>query len=209
MDPLSIKKFEGKTKDNQPVDDQLGIGRRLRMLRKARRISLQTVADRAGLSVSLISQIERGLTSPSVRSMRLLAGAVGVPTERLFYQPESLEKDNDCRYVVRTRARRVVSLESYGMLLELVSPPSTEHLQTFIANISPGGGNSANMDTHTGEEAGIVLSGQLELWIDDNHLILSEGDSFCFAGKLPHRYINPGRTITRVHFTITPPFYSR
>ncbi len=205
--PTKVPARLDRGKQKQNGNDELGIGARLRTLRKARNISLQRVAEGADLSISLISQIERGLTSPSVRSMRLLASAIGVPTESLFVQPEP-PTDEERNYIVRPRTRRVVTLEACGMLLELISPPGASHLQTFIANISPGGGNSTEMDTHPGEEAGLILCGELELWVGDHHFMLREGDNFCFSGSMPHRYVNPGQTMTRVHFSITPPFYS-
>lgn len=182
-------------------------GSQLRTLRKARKLSLQVVAERAGLSISLISQIERGLTSPSLRSMRLLAAAVEVPIERLFSQPQTSDMPEG-DFIVRPSSRRVLSLDHRGMLLEMISPISDGSMQTFIANISPGGGSGPEMDTHQGEEVGLILAGEFELWLDDQRYLLREGDSFRYPASIPHRYINPGQTMTRVHFAITPPFYS-
>ena len=60
---------------------------------------------------------------------------------------------------------------------------------------------------HDGEEAGIVMSGQLEIWIDGKSCLLGQGDSFAFKSTLPHRYQNPGMTEAVVIWAITPPSY--
>lgn len=183
------------------------IGSRLRKLRRERKLSLHEVATIAGLSIGLISQIERGITSPSVRSLKLISNALGVPADILFSQPEQ-PVENEEGYIVRTKNRRVISLESHGMILELLSPMEVGDVQTFIATIFPGGGSGLETESHIGEETGIILNGELELWVGDRRFLLHEGDVFKFNSKEEHRYLNPGRVIARVHFSISPPLYS-
>jgi quercetin dioxygenase-like cupin family protein len=61
--------------------------------------------------------------------------------------------------------------------------------------------------THDGEEAGYIISGQLELQIDDMKFVLEAGDSFSFPSQVPHRYRNPGNIETGVIWAMTPPTY--
>lgn len=183
------------------------IGSRLRELRRERKLSLQKVASIAGLSIGLISQIERGITTPSVRSLKLISHAIGIPVDILFTQPEQPVESEE-GYIVRTENRRVISLESHGMILELLSPMEVGNVQTFITTIFPGGGSGLETESHIGEETGIVLNGRLELWVGDRHFLLQEGDVFKFNSTEEHRYLNPGRAISRVHFSISPPLYS-
>ena len=185
----------------------LSFGRQLHKLRKGKQLSLQDVAQKANLSVSMVSQIERDISSPSLRSMRQLAAAVDVPIERLFkrlHQPTIGERN----VIVRPDNRRALVLDKYGMHLEMICPEGGGILQTFIANILPNGGSGPEMDTHQGEEAGLILCGLLEIWLGEEHFSLREGDSFRYTASTPHRYLNTGPTITRVHWTISPPFYS-
>ena len=182
------------------------LGRKMRQIRKARGLSLQTVAQRAGLSVGLISQIERGLTSPSIRSLRQLGAALDVPVEQFFTltePPEAYEEG----HIVRPRHRRVLDLPHTGITIELISPDSSGALQMFIANIEPGGASGPELDVHEGEEAGLVLAGRLELWLGDKHYLLDQGDSFRFSSATPHRYGNPGIMTARIQWVITPPIY--
>lgn len=193
-------------RDHERLDRRLG--KKMREVRKAAGLSLQEVAERAELSVGLISQIERGLTSPSIRSLRLLAAALATPVEYFFSRPEEPGED-ERTYIVRPRTRRILDLSHRGMTMEIVSPGGKGEgaLQTFITNLQPGGGSGIELDVHDGEEAGLVLCGQLELWLGDKRFLLSEGDSFRFNSRTPHRYRNPGETLTRVHWTATPVIY--
>lgn len=185
----------------------MSLGSQLRELRKAKGLSLQAVAEKAGLSVSMVSQIERNLSSPSLRSMRELASAVGVPIEMLFRRLQEPER-GERHAIVRPGNRRALVLEKYGMYMEMICPEGGGMLQTFISNILPAGGSGPEMDSHQGEEAGLILCGQLDMWLGDDHFLLREGDSFRYEASTPHRYQNNGPTITRVHWTITPPFYA-
>ena len=178
---------------------------RIREVRKAKGISIPVVAERAGLSAGLISQVERGLTSPSIRSLRQIGAALEVPVE-IFFTPAPVGEGNSA-VAVRPGSRRLLLLPHHGMYTELLTLESKGALQAFIANIEPGGGSGPEFDTHEGEEAGLVLAGRLELWVDGERMLLDEGASFRFSSKLPHRYRNPGSVPTRVHWVITPPIY--
>ena len=182
------------------------LGRKMRQIRKSRGLSLQKVAERANLSVGLISQIERGLTSPSIRSLRQLGAALDVPVEQFFTLAEP-PKAYEEGHIVRPRHRRVLNLTHTGITTELITPDSSGALQMFIANIEPGGGSGPELDVHEGEEAGLVLAGRLELWLGDKHFLLDEGDSFRFSSAVPHRYANPGIMTARIQWVITPPIY--
>lgn len=198
-------------KDKQPSENEEGfyderfVGMRIREVRKAKGISIPVVAERASLSAGLISQVERGLTSPSIRSLRQIGAALEVPVEH-FFTPAP-EAEGNSAVTVRPGSRRLLLLPHQGMYTELLTLESKGSLQAFIANIEPGGGSGPEFDTHEGEEAGLVLAGRLELWVDGERMLLDEGASFRFSSRLPHRYRNPGSVPTRVHWVITPPIY--
>jgi len=188
-----------------PEQTHTFVGNRIREIRKRQGRSIPNIAKAAGLSNGLISQIERGLTSPSIRSMRQIADALDVSVQQ-FFTPASDDCDEPS-YVVRPSARRFLDLSRNGIYTEITSPAASSGLQTFIANIMPSGHSGHEFDSHKGEEAGLILSGQLELWVGDNHFLLDEGCSFNFPSTTPHRYSNPGLVPTRVHWIITPPIY--
>src|SRR5882762_1570005 len=88
------------------TDRDEGLGRKLRLRRTIKRFSLQYVAERADISVGLLSQIERGITSPSLRSLRQICAALDMPVGWLFDVPTSKQEDA----VVRANARRTLDL---------------------------------------------------------------------------------------------------
>ena len=182
------------------------LSQRLRQARRALGLTLAALATRAGLSIGFISQVERGLTTPSMRSLRQLADALGLRVEELFSHPVDSDP-REQRHVVRRDRRRVLNLDSIGMHMEIMTPPGEGAIQLFAAYMRPGGVSGAEDDSHEGFECGVILDGQLELWLSGEKHLLGPGDSFAFDSRTPHRYRNPGPTMTFVHWTITPPIY--
>lgn len=178
----------------------------LRALRTGKRLSLKVVAGRAGLSIGLLSQIERGLTTPSMRSLRQISAALGVSPSLLF---EAFEPDDtsEGRHVVRRSGRKVLGLEHIGLHMEIMSPEGGGPIQGFASYLRPGGESGPEFDSHEGHEFGIVVDGCLDLFLGTDVYNLAPGDSFAFCSETPHRYANPGPTMTYVHWVITPPIY--
>ena len=180
------------------------IGREIRDLRKARRVTLAAMAEASGLSVGYLSLIERDLATPSIKALHAVSRALGVTIGWFFEPGDAPEAERDL--VVR-RARRRRLEYSAGMLDELLSPNLSGALELLSCRLSPGASSGAEPYTHAGEEAGLVIRGRLELWVDGRKAILEAGDSFGFQSALPHRYCNPGPDETEVIWAITPPSY--
>jgi len=194
--------------DTAEVFDEQSLGTRLRKVRHELGLSLQDVAARANLSIGMISQIERGQTSPTYRSLRLLSGALDMPIESFFNQPQSTTPSGD-GVVVRPQGRRTLLFESKGIVTEYIDPDTSGTMQMMLVTIEPGGGTGRENDQHVGEEGGLVLAGRFELWLDEDRLLLNEGDSFRFPATRLHRFRNPGAIPTRVVWFITPTLYGR
>ena len=184
----------------------LALSKLLREARQGRGLNLQAVADATGLSIGLISQIERGLTTPSMRSLRQIADAVGVSVSSLFDKTDA-DDAGEGRHVTRKHMRRVLSLESIGMHMEIMTPDAGTPIQAFVAYLLPGGMSGPEFDSHVGQEFGIIIDGQLELFLGSRRYLLNPGDSFSFNSETPHRYVNSGTTMTYIHWVITPPIY--
>lgn len=183
---------------------ELSLGIKLRQARKEKGLSLQALAELANLSIGVISQIERGLTSPSFRSLRRLTSALGIPMRQFFEDAPSVEPESH-GVVVHPRNRRILRLEQKGITTEYINPDCSGLLQMMLISIEPGGNTGEDYDTHDGEEGGLVQSGTLELILNGQHHFLQEGDSFRFPATTPHRFGNPGPSLTRVVWFITPP----
>ncbi|MCK6452567.1 MAG: cupin domain-containing protein [Alphaproteobacteria bacterium] len=186
----------------------LWLGIQLRSLRKAKEMSLQQVADAAELSIGMVSQIERGLASPSIRSLRKLAEALGVPIS-WFFHANTGRPEVELRRIVRREDRRQLRLPKVGSthelgIFELLTPDLSGDIELLLMTMEPGF-DSGPVHQHRGEEAGLVLTGAMALWVGDDHFIVNQGDSFRFSSQDPHRYANASDRTTRVCWALTPP----
>lgn len=181
-----------------PADSDLGndvwIGARLRELRKDRGLSIQELADKVSLSIGMISQIERGLSTPSLRSLRLLAEALDVPVSWFF---ASSKRHAASRHIVRKADRRRLRVPDVGVVQELLSPNAASKIEIYEVTLEAGGSSGPGAYTHEGEKFGLVIEGQMQLLIDNDVHTLECGDSFHFSSKQPHRFENAGSGITR------------
>lgn len=189
----------------KPGADGPDIGREIRTLRKAKGLTLERLGAQAGLSVSYLSQIERDISTPSVKVLHDLARALDVTVGWFFDGPNSApEEERDC--IVRQARRRKLHFEA-GMTDYLLTPDLSGALELLECVFPPGASSGAEGYRHAGEEAGVVIRGAFELWIGERRHRLEAGDSFRFASTTPHRYANPGDTETVVIWAITPPTY--
>jgi transcriptional regulator with XRE-family HTH domain len=178
----------------------LWLGQHLRGLRKMHELSLEQLAERCGLSVGALSQIERGLTSPTMRSLRRLSEVFNVPMSQLFHEGDYPPVEELGR-IVRAKGRRVLSLNTTGVQKELLTPAVSGALEIYLVTIAPGGSSGPELYTHKGEEGGYVMSGEMVLEVEDRTFHLKTGDSFRFKSQTPHRFANNTKAETVVVWT--------
>ncbi|WP_425405721.1 helix-turn-helix domain-containing protein [Hwanghaeella sp.] len=192
-----------RVQDMSEMDER--VGAEIKGLRKARGMTLAELAQAAGLSKGHLSQVERGISSPSVKALHSISVALGVTVSWFF--PRAQQEDSDLtQFVVRAGARRALRYKS-GIVDELLSPTLEGEIELLRCIFPPGAKSGEEFYSHQGEESGIVISGRLDLWVNDRHIVLQEGDSFAFKSDQPHRYENRGRVETIVIWAVTPPTY--
>ena len=183
---------------------EAAIGEQLRELRQVKALTLREVADKAGISVSYLSQLERNQSRLPIGILKKISDALGVHMNWFFQgQAQGDPKENDI--VVRADKRRRMSFTGLGISEELLSPNLSGPLELLLSTIAPGADSEDY--SHDGAEAGFVLSGTLDLWVSGREFRLTEGDSFSFKSAEVHRCANPGAVPTRVLWVITPPHY--
>lgn len=180
------------------------LGREIRGLRKARGYTLAILAGKTELSVGYLSLLERDLATPSINALHAISRALGVTISWFFDAGEIPPGERD--YVVRRNRRRRLDF-SAGIVDELLSPTLEGQLELLASRFLPGASSGAVPYTHAGEEAGVVIRGKLELWVDGKVFLLETGDSFGFPSTLAHRYRNPDTEEAEVIWAITPPSY--
>jgi transcriptional regulator with XRE-family HTH domain len=174
------------------------VGGLIRHLRKARGLSLKEVAEQAKLSVGFISQVERGLSSPSLKVLAGLADALDVSIAD-FIAGAVDSAENGTQVVARVRDRVKMNFGKSGIVKELLTPfDASPRLDLYMMHLEPGAGAGDEPYVHQGIEAGLVLEGGFELEVDGRKHILGEGDSCGFSSSRPHRFRNAGRRKTRV-----------
>ena len=176
----------------EPAVD-VAVGRRIRELRRARAMSLEAVAASTALSIGFLSQIERGLSSPSLRVLATITDVLGVGIAGLFGTTEDTGTAPDA-IVTRERQRAKLNLWRTGISKQLLSPAGSDgRLNLFLVHMEPGGSTGDELYTHDGEEAGLVIEGKMNLTVDTESWTLKQGDSFRFASRRPHRFGNPSK----------------
>ena len=179
------------------------IGGDLRALRKARGMTLSELALKVGRSVGWLSQIERNLSAPGIDDLRRLADALDQPLSLFFGAPRA--PDEERGYVVRADNWRTLGTAEAGLEEQLLSPDLGGSFEIIRSVFAPGAELTEPASRPT-EEAGYVVSGQLDLWIGERHFRLSPGDSFRFARE-PYRWRNPGSEPCVAIWVIAPPVY--
>jgi|SRR5918996_3577169 transcriptional regulator with XRE-family HTH domain len=184
-------------------DEAFDLGQRLRAIRTVRRVTLRTVADRAGLSESFLSQVERGRANASVGSLTRIAGALGVSVADLF-EPNGAQTRPR---VLRRESRPTLTFGELGRKF-MLTPRPLEHLQVIVGELGPGGSTGDEPYTHgDSEELLVVLEGLVSLQLGSEVFELGTGDSIDYRSSVPHRLSNVGDGAAEVMWIISPPSY--
>ena len=180
----------------------LALGARIRTIRRARGQTLRQLADRAGVTESFLSQVEREVASPSIATVQRVARALDLSIAELFAEEPPSGR------VVRRADRRRVAYPGLKAVDEFLTSNVAGRLQVIMSSIEPGGGTGAEPYAHdSDEEVVIVLAGVLDVWVAEEHYVLNEGDAITFPSRLPHWNTNRGETTATVLFCMTPPSF--
>ncbi len=152
------------------------IGDRIRARRTELGMSLRDLAKEVDLTASFLSQIERDQADPSIKSLRKIADALGVP---LFY---FLADDDDTNPVVRRNCRKRLQLPGSTVICELLTPDVNRKMEMFLVSVDPSQENIAQPLSQPTEEGILVLEGRLCVKLGDEEYELESGDSIYFEG---------------------------
>lgn len=161
--------------DSMPIE----LGDALRLRRKELGLTMQAVADEAGLSVGFISQVERGITTPSLGSLASLAQVL--QTEMSDLLPQSPSADQ----TTHKSSRPVYSVAGADILYERLSTTFPDsQLHSVIVHEPPG--YRVEPITHRGEEMFFIIEGEITVEIEGDAEILKKGDSIHFNSRRVH-----------------------
>lgn len=168
------------------------LGAKLRHLRTARELTIAQLAERAGVSSGLISQIERGNSNPSIKTLQRLRAALGVNLWEFLDDRATggASAPEASKFVCRKADRQRIIVGASRLVKELLSPRNDRNLRFMIISLPPGG-ESEDVIIGQGEKGGLVTQGQVRLTVGAENSDLGEGDSFQFPSSIPHKLSNP------------------
>ncbi|MDQ0322497.1 transcriptional regulator with XRE-family HTH domain [Pararhizobium capsulatum DSM 1112] len=186
-------------KNARPTGRDSALGNRLRVRRKQQKLTMQEVADQAGFSVGFISQIERGITVPSLVSLIAVCRALDLDVGSVF------EKTRSAEPVTRRDARTIFGLGAMtgqDVTYERLSAAFPGNILRSTLIHEPPGYRSEPM-THEGEEIFYIIDGALSLELDGERVILEAGDTAHFPSTRVHATWNHTGSTTTVFHTCT------
>ncbi|HOV90032.1 MAG TPA: XRE family transcriptional regulator [Syntrophorhabdaceae bacterium] len=180
----------------------MNIGNKIKELRLSKNLTIKQLAAMAECTPSLISQLERNKTDPSISMLKRIADALQVNIVDFF-----MKEFEDSDIVTHTHERVDIQLNRWDAKIQsLVKTVRNKKMQPFYTVIKKGGG-SHGMYSHDGEEFGYIIQGQMDLILNDKIFTIKEGESFYFSSKIPHNWGNSGDKDVIVLWVITPPTF--
>jgi transcriptional regulator with XRE-family HTH domain len=185
-----------RTPERTAVTAEGTLGARVKSLREAMDLSLRDLAERSGVSAPMLSQVERGDTSPTLAVAQKIAAGLDLTLSQL------LRLDED-RHVVLVRAGEGRTQRRRGHRVEELTPPlpgqrADVSMHTLTPGASTGGPGDPPLHEPGSRETAVVLEGEVELFIDGQRHELAAGDSVTFDADLPHHFENNASTDARL-----------
>lgn len=169
------------------------VGLRVKALREAADLSLRDLAARCGVSAPMLSQVERGETSPTLQVAERIASGLDLRLSQLLRLDEG-----GAVSVVRRPERRAGGDADSGHAFEILTPPlpglrSEVSLHTLREGAITGGAGDPPMHEPGAREVAVVQAGRVVLHVDGERHDLGQGDCVTFDADLPHHFENPGK----------------
>lgn len=178
------------------------IGGRLKKYRLQKGMTLKKVEKRANVSATHISEIERGMTSPTIGALSKLAKAIDVDLARIVRQEEST-----CFSIVGEKEKKKMKFEEWGAsYYSLIKDMARPQFSFLEVELEPGVKRPEETSTHSGEEFALVTRGVMEIIIGSEKHILKEGDSIHYRADRPHAMRNIGGVTCRAIWITFPPY---
>ncbi len=178
------------------------LGALLRAIRNTRNFTIKDVAAKAGISSSLLSQIERNRISPSLDTLLQLLEVYGVSPDRFFKDYETQSQVE----IIRKSERKLYKRKgfSYETLCGESQTRGNHSFNAFFLELAPGQERGDAEDGHLGRELGIIVSGTARLIYGEEEYRIEAGDSISFFSQIPHLIRNTSDTLFQAYWVVTP-----
>lgn len=177
-------------------------GEKLRQVREHKGYTLKVVAQKAGVSESLVSQIERNHVSPAIDTLLSLADVLDINLEFLF---EEYRKERPVKIIRKNERPTLVEEE---IVYEEISRPDdaekTNSFETYMIKVPAHSHTHRGSYGHIGKEMGFIIQGTAKLTYENKEYILEQGDSATFSSGVPHVIENIGESELQAIWVVTP-----
>ncbi len=181
---------------------KVDLGKRLRVIRNQKKITLRHLSERSHCSINYLSQVERGVNSPTIETLMRITDALDIKLNDLF----SEDQVDDLPKVIRKGERKSFYKDMSGVTYHALGSSAEQgFLDTFIIRLTPGANTGNPPHKEEGTEFLFVLSGKIDLIYMGHSLQLSSGDSICFNCGNPHYFKNIGSTSAEIISVAAPP----
>lgn len=171
---------------------------KIRSLRNRQNLTLKELSEKTGLSVSFLSQVERGTSSLAITSLKKIADALNVPITSFF---TSYQNQN---FLVKKEEQKAFRIEgSTAEYIRLGGEFSGKVLEPLLVTLDPGQTRD-NVFSHPGEEFYYVLEGAVIFNVDGKEYLVKKGDSIHYPSGLPHFWLNPLEQKAKILCVLTP-----
>ncbi|MCC5912448.1 MAG: helix-turn-helix transcriptional regulator [Clostridiaceae bacterium] len=172
--------------------------RKIRQIRKEKDLTLKELSNQTGLSVSFLSQVERGTSSLALTSLKKIADTLHVPITTFF---TGYENEN---FLVKSQEHKSFTIEGSNTEYVRLSGTFPERvLESLLVTLSPEEKHGHKF-SHHGEEFLYVLEGAIIVNIDGKEHIVKEGDSIHYPSNIPHFWVNPVKQKSKFLCVLTP-----
>ena len=185
-----------------PKKNVYRFGEKLRAVRERKGYTLKVVASKAGVSESLVSQIERNKVSPAIDTLLTLADVLEINLEFLF---DELRRKRPVK-IVRSGERRKIEEENvkYEELAKHTENGGSHSIESYIITMPQGERTHRGSYGHLGQELGFIMEGKACLKYESEIFTLEEGDSISFSAASPHTLSNIGNGVLRALWVVSP-----
>lgn len=184
----------------------MDIGKKLQEIRKAKGLSQRELAARAGLTNGTVSLIEQNKTSPSVASLKSLLDAIPMSIAD-FFATVAIDDTPKVFYSADEFVEVAPQTSESSVSLRQLGNASSHSLQLLDETYPPLADTGPELMQHVGEEAGIVIEGQIEITVGECIKVLKAGEGYLFDSNQPHRFRNVGQKTCRIMSACTPPTF--
>jgi len=175
-------------------------GSMIRDARKSRKMKLADLAEKTRLSVSFLSQVERGLINPSINSLRKIALALDRTLSSFFDESKSAGGP-----MVRKGERKILVKKDSRLTYQLLSSDHNHRIEFLLTRLEVGASSANSPMGHKGDEAALVLQGGCTFELANDRYDLQEGDSIYITENIPHRFTNTNNIPLIIVSAISPP----